>query len=197
METDALWSLVAEVRRRGLYGGQRDAWLLSTLARRPPAEIIHFQACVEYVVGEALTWNLWAAADLLFGGWCSDDVFCFFQQWLVGLGRRSFEAALCDPDALAEAPEVLRLSGRPRAAWPAEDRPQWQSLTFLAPRAYERATGAFDDCGDSFYAAARCLRDAAAERPAGFGPRGQRWSARDAAEARRRLPRLTSLFPLT
>lgn len=196
METDALWSLVADVRRRGLCGEPRDAWLLSALARLPPPEIVRFQACVEYVAGEALTWNLWAAADLIFGGWCSDDMFCYFQQWLIGFGRPFFEAALADPDVLADAPEVLRLSGRPRTAWPEHDRPQWKSLIFLAPQAYEEATGAFDDCGDSFYAAAQSLLDAAADRRIGFGPRGQRWSARDAAEATRRLPRLASLFPL-
>jgi len=197
METDALWSLVADVRRRGLCGEQRDAWLLGALARLPPPEIVRFQACVEYVVGEALTWNLWAAADLIFGGWCSDDMFCYFQQWLIGLGRSFFGAAVADPDVLADAPEVLRLAGRPRTAWSETDRPQWRSLTFLAPRAYEEVAGPFDDNGDSFYAAAQSLLDAAATRRTGFGPRGQRWSARDSAEAFRRLPRLTALFPLS
>jgi len=198
METDALWTLVTDSRRRGLRGEGRDAWLLDALARRPPQDIVRFQACLEHVIGEAFTWNLWAAADLIFGGWCSDDTFCSFQQWMVGLGRPVFEAAVTDPDVLAYAPEVLRLSSRPRGAWSEGEWPRWESLTFLAPQAYEGATGTFDDCGDSFYAAAQALLEAETSgdrvQP---GPRGQRWSVRDAAESVRRLPRLTSMFPLT
>jgi hypothetical protein len=197
METDAFWALIADCLRQGLSGDRRDVWLQGALTRLPPPEITRFQACLELVIGESFSWNLWAAADRIFGGWCSDDTFCYFQSWMVGLGRPVFEAAVSDPDVLAHVPEVLRLSGRPREAWPAGDVPRWETLTRLAPRAYESVTGAFDDCGDSFHTAARALLAAGtAAAPAAAIPGGRRWSVLDEAESARRLPRLTAMFPL-
>jgi hypothetical protein len=197
METDSFWTLIADCRRQGLSGDKRDAWLHDALTRLPAPEIIRFQACLEQVIGEAFTWNLWAAADLIFGGWCSDDTFCYFQRWIVGLGRPVFEAAVSDPDVLAYAPEVLRLSGRPREAWHSDDRPQWESLTSLAPRAYERVTGVPEDGGDSFHAAVQALLNAVpAVARVLTAPRGRRWSVLDESESARRLPRLTGMFPL-
>lgn len=164
----------------------------------PPPDVIAFQACLDSVTGEAFTWNLWAAADRILGGWCSDDAFCSFQQWMVSLGRPVFEAALTDADVLAYAPEVLRLSSLPRAAWPADAWPQWETLSHLAPAAYEQLTGTFDDCGDAFHAAARTLlaADSTTRTPPGLTPSGTRWSVLDEPESTRRLPRLTAMFPL-
>jgi hypothetical protein len=199
METDSFWTLIADCGRRRLSGEQRDAWLRDALFRLPPPDIIRFHACLDHVIGEAFSWNLWAAADRIFGGWCSDNGFCYFQRWMVGLGRPVFEAALCDADVLAHVPEVRWLAGRPRADWPKDAWPQWESLGYLAADAYEQRTGAFDDCGDSFYAAARALLDAAADPAAPappHAPPGLRWSVHDEAESARRLPRLTALFPL-
>ncbi|MDX6353589.1 MAG: hypothetical protein QOF98_492 [Streptomyces sp.] len=195
METDSFWTLIADCRRQGLSGDKRDAWLRDALLQLSPRDIIRFHACLDHVTGEAFSWNLWAAADRIFGGWCSDDSFCYFQRWMVGLGRPVFEAALSDADGLAYAPEVLRLSSRPRAAWPDDAWPQWESLAYLAPDAYEQLTGAFEDCGDAFYAAARALLDSVTPRPP-RSPTGQRWSVLDEPESARRLPRLTAMFPL-
>lgn len=195
MDTDPFWNLIAECRRQGLGGDKRDAWLRGALQQLAPEEIVHFQACLEHVTDQAFTWNLWAAADRVFGGWCSDDTFCYFQRWMVGLGRPVYEAAVHDADALAYAPEVLRLSGLPREAW-GEGWPEWESLSYLAPEAYETVTGTSDD-GDTFYRATTALLDA--DRPYRLRPAepsGSRWSVLDEPEAVKRLPRLSAMFPL-
>lgn len=201
MDTDSFWALVEDCRRQGLSGDKRDAWLRAALMSRPPEEIIRFQACLEFVGEDAFTWNLWAAADRIFGGWCSDDTFCSFQRWMVGLGRAVFEAAVADPDVLVYAPEVRRLSGRPRADWTADVWPAWETLDYLARDAYEQLLGASDDCGDAFFKAADALVEAAGSTrpfrpPHPPGPAGKRWSVLDEDEATRRLPRLSLMFPL-
>jgi hypothetical protein len=193
METDPFWTLMAHCRRQGLTGDERDAWLRDALLRLPPAAIVHFQACLDTVISEAFTWSLWAAADRIFGGWCSDDGFCYFQNWMVGLGRPVFEAAVSDPDALAYAPEVLRLSGRPRDNW-CDDAPQWPALQDLAPAVHGHLTAAPED---AFHTAVAALRAGDLRAPAPVtAPRGRRWSALDEPEAVRRLPRLSAMFPL-
>lgn len=205
MDTDSFWTLLEDSRRHGSGDGDRDAWLRQALARLPAEEIVGFQACLDHVTDEAFTWNLWAAADRIFGGWCSDSAFRAFQHWMMGLGRAVFEAAVHDPDVLAYAPDVFRLAGRPRAAWSAEGRPGWPALDRLGLEAYELATGPSGDFGDAFYAAVRAVQRAAGSAgqpgtlPAasgGRGPSGRRWTARDEEEAARRLPRLSVMFPL-
>lgn len=218
MNTDSFWALLEDSRRHGLGSDKRDAGLRDSLARRTGDEIVAFQAWLDELTDLALTWDLWAAADRIFGGWCSDDTFRSFQHWMMGLGRAVFEAAVNDPDVLAYAPEVLRLSGRPRAAWPAADRPAWPALDTVGLAAYELVTGPCEDFGDAFYAA---VRGARRHWPAPYGagcgglvpgggrgtgappvpadspdPSGRRWSALDEEEAARRLPRLSVLFPL-
>ncbi|WUH92792.1 DUF4240 domain-containing protein [Streptomyces sp. NBC_00433] len=207
MDTDSFWTLLGDSRRHGFGGDKRDAWLRHALARLPADEIVCFQARLDQMTDEAFTWNLWGAADRIFGGWCSDEAFRAFLHWAMGLGRAVFEAVVNDPDVLAYAPEVLRLAGRPRAGWPAEDRPGWPTLDTLGLEAYELATGPSDDFGDAFYAAVRATRRDAADAPGQAGapslvpvggrdPSGRRWTASDEEEAARRLPRLSVMFPL-
>lgn len=220
MDTDSFWTLLEDSRQHGFDGSRggsaggdgcgdgdgRVARLREQLARHPPAGIVGFQARLDQLTDAARTWDLWAAADRIFGGWCSDDAFRAFQHWVMGLGRAVFKVAVGDPDSLAYAPEVLRLSGRPRALWSPADRPAWPALDTVGLAAYELATGPSDDFGDSFYAAVRAAQRTTdvcpaawqhtAAGPADHDPQGDRWSARDEAEASRRLPRLSVMFPL-
>jgi hypothetical protein len=189
MDSEGFWTLIGDCKRQGLSGGKRDAWLGNALLGLPPGDVVAFQACLDRVIAETFSWNLWAAADRLFGGWCSDDTFCYFQRWMVGLGRPVFEAAVHDPDALAYVPGVQRLAGRPRETW-GEDAPQWPTLPDLAPAAHAELTGAPED---DFHAAVAALRSTALPPVV---PRGRRWSVLDAAESRTRLPRLSAMFPL-
>ncbi|WP_408647569.1 DUF4240 domain-containing protein [Streptomyces geranii] len=88
------------------------------------------------------------AVERIFGGWCSDDGFCYFGRGMVGLGRDTFSRAVADPDALADAPEVQCLLARPREL-SNDDWPEWEFLDCVAKEAYGFLAGV-DDCGDAF-----------------------------------------------
>ena len=45
------------------------------------------------------TWNLWGAGYVIAGG-MSDDSFHYFRSWIVGKGKKCFDAALSDPESL-------------------------------------------------------------------------------------------------
>ena len=66
-----------------------------------PEEIISFEVAFHRYLNEAYTWDLWGAAYVIHGG-CSDDGFEYFRRWLVSRGRDVYEAALADPDSLAQ-----------------------------------------------------------------------------------------------
>jgi Protein of unknown function (DUF4240) len=55
----------------------------------------------------AYRWDVWGAAYVYAGG-CSDDSFMDFRAGLIGLGQAAYEAALADPDSLAD--QTPRLS---------------------------------------------------------------------------------------
>ncbi|MFJ9560205.1 DUF4240 domain-containing protein [Streptomyces fuscichromogenes] len=184
--SDSLWEFIEECRRQGPGPDERLALLRGELSRRSLPEVVQFQVRLDGATHEASTWDLWAAADRIFGGWCSDDGFCYFRLWMVGLGREAFSRAVAD------APEVRRLVGRPREMWN-DDWPGWESLDYVATEAYGVLTGVDDDCGDAFYEAVE------AEQGDGEGssrPLGRRWDVRREDEAARRLPRLSVMSPL-
>jgi Protein of unknown function (DUF4240) len=50
---------------------------------------------------QARTIDLWGAAYTINGG-ASDDGFYYFRCWLIGMGKDIYEAAVADPDSLAD-----------------------------------------------------------------------------------------------
>jgi hypothetical protein len=166
---------------------QRTEWLTAHLARQPLTEIIEFELHLAAQRKRVDTRLMWGAAWNIFQGWCSDDSFWYFQPWLVGLGRDSFEQIAADPDSLAETREIRRLAGRPRSGWADDEWPGWELLNYVALNAHERATGEADGL------------DAALEarglyRICDAFPEDERWDYDDVAQRRARLPRLTDLL---
>jgi hypothetical protein len=192
VDIESFWELIEECRRESRGRDERVTWLCDALSRKSIAEIVQFQTCLDEVTHEAFTWELWAAADRIFGGWCSDDGFCYFGLWMVGLGRGAFYRAVANPDSLADTPEVQCLVDRPRELWD-DDWPEWESLDYVAMEAYGLLTGADDECGDAFYAAVEAEQGG---RERGSGPRGERWDVRCEDEAAHKLPKLSTMFLL-
>ncbi|MFI2297332.1 DUF4240 domain-containing protein [Actinacidiphila glaucinigra] len=75
MDIDSFWTLIEACRQQALSQDDRLEWLRGELSQRSPAEIVEFQVCLDQVTADAFTWDLWAAAERIFGGWCSDDGF--------------------------------------------------------------------------------------------------------------------------
>lgn len=72
------------------------------LTASAPDVIASFDRGLARVFERSYSWALWGAAYLINGG-CSDDGFDYFRGWLVAQGRAVFEAALTNPDSLADA----------------------------------------------------------------------------------------------
>ena len=84
--------------------------------------------------------DLWRVANLANGG-ASHDGFYYFRLWLVGMGKQVFEAALADPDSLADVLD------------PAYDMYEAE-MYGAAPDAYEAALGLSFFEGRALYEAA-------------------------------------------
>jgi len=142
------------------------------LARRPPSEIVGAAQTLWDVMATSYRGELWGAAYQINGG-CSDDGFEYFRGWLLTQGRAAYEAAVGDPDSLADLPAVRAAAAADR------DDLECETALGIASDAYRAATGH--------------------ELPAGaFTIRYQRptfdWDFEDEAETRQRLPRLMQLL---
>jgi uncharacterized protein DUF4240 len=156
--------------------------LIHVLARLDPAEIVGFERTFDQVRARADRANLAQAAALIEPGYRDEDG---FRAGLVALGRVPFEAALRDPDSLAEHPLVREIAA-------AEDtrRLGREELIYAAGKAYSEATGRDEiTFFDLVAASAEELDDQPFEETTGEG-----WDRADEAEIRRRLPRLSALF---
>ncbi|MEQ1823701.1 MAG: DUF4240 domain-containing protein [Fimbriimonadaceae bacterium] len=74
--------------------------LEAELAKLPTAEKQSFADHFDECDARAYSWELWGAAYVIHGG-CSDDSFMDFRSTLICMGRAIFEAALADPESLA------------------------------------------------------------------------------------------------
>jgi hypothetical protein len=168
MDWKPFWKVIEESYRPD--GADRFEALKARLADLSDADLVAFQARFDELLDAANRIDLWGAAYLVNGG-CSDDGFHEFRAWLIGRGRHVYESALKHPDALADV-----LDGDPVDGF---------GLEVAAVRVYEERTGR-----DDFYD--RLDREEAANPPP--PPEGDDWDFEDAAEMRRRFPRLSRLY---
>lgn len=187
MEVGEFWGLIEHAVRRHPARGERAGWLQAQLSLRPVDEILDFEAHLDDASDRAMSWLMWGAAYRILGG-CSDDGFCYFRSWLMSLGRATFTRVVADPDALALVPAVRRLSGRQRRDWRAHEWPEWEELDFVASEAFEGVRGE----GANIYRAVEQHR----AHPRLDTLADEHWNFDDPAEMARRLPQLTTLFPL-
>jgi hypothetical protein len=190
MEMDSFWHLIEGSWRHTADPDERLEWLTTQLSQLPPAEMVDFQVWLDRLHRWAGSWQMWGAAYQLCDGLCSVDGFWYFQAWLVGLGRDAFERAVADPDALADVAQVRSLAGRGVDNWSEDEWPEWESLDYVAGRAYVLVTGEDEGFEEAIEARGH-------DSQLSPEPTGERWDFEDAAEVARRFPRLSEMFPLS
>jgi hypothetical protein len=158
--------------------------LFRLLIQLPAAEIADFDNTFEDLRAQAGTPEMVAAATLIEHGFLGDDSFDDFRAGLVALGRATFEAAVANPDSLADHPLVREIAAAPDPRWLGRE-----DVLFVASYAYAEVTGedpvTFFDFSESLREAPPPARDTAED---------EEWEVLDEAQTRQRLPRLSELF---
>jgi len=167
MDTDKFWRIVdaAKLESGGICQQQVEV-TVQKLSQLEPAEIVAFDELMVRLFKDAYRWDLWGAAYLINEG-CSDSGFYGFRAWLITQGRQVYEAALRDPDSLADHHDVLRL-----AEFEVLECEDFLSATDMA---YEKVTGQ--------------LPSFEYDRPRAV-LQGKTWEFDDDREMQRRYPRL-------
>jgi hypothetical protein len=126
MDLDGLWSLVREARTAPGGPSEHATELERLLRAKSPSEIEDFARIQGELMRDSYRWDLWGAAYVINQG-CSDDGFDYFRGWLLVQGRDVWDAALRDPETLAEIP----MGGDV----------QCEDALYVASKAYEESTG--------------------------------------------------------
>lgn len=172
MDSTELWDLIETARDEADDPTDADSvaeCLVRTLADRDPEVIEAFDVALAGLVAESYLTELWAAAYLINGG-ASDDGFDYFRGWLIAQGRDVFEAAVADPDSLADVAAV-------RGALADGEELECEAMLGVAWDAYSAATE--ED-----------LPDAGKQSLPELAPM---WDFDDEAAMREHLPRLAAL----
>jgi hypothetical protein len=130
MNVDRFWEMIELTHKASNGATRKQAELIvHMLSEHSEEEILQFDRIVMDLMDRAYQAELWDAADVIACG-CSDDGFDDFRDWLVAQGKRVYEAALLDPESLAEIVT-------PEKRWRVLDG----SLQYVGSEAYERKTG--------------------------------------------------------
>lgn len=103
MPADRFWELIDKTTAHASDPERQAEVLRQVLRQLTVAEIEAFERAFQQQQRRAYSWDLWGAAYIMNGG-ASDDGFEYFQRWLVSRGRKIFEAAIANPESLADLP---------------------------------------------------------------------------------------------
>ncbi len=167
MNQEQFWDIIAKACRSDPRRAEEwDQRLQAALEKLDSDEIIEWNRIFDRLAARAYTVDLWGAAYTINGG-ASDDGFYYFRCWLIGMGRDVYEAAVANPDSLADVVVA--------------DTDAEAEIYAAAHQAWMAVTGRSDT--DSYPA-----RNESAEL------RGEDWDFDDDGEVCRRLPRLAALY---
>jgi hypothetical protein len=172
MPAERFWGMIARAAKSGHDPDAHVKALRTALGELTLDEIISFEVAFRRYLNEAYTWDLWGAAGLIHGG-CSDDGFEYFRRWLVSRGHDVYEAALADPDSLAQ----LDVQPGPYGVW------QFEEIYYVALDVFNEKGGEGD------------VRDYSEPEAglAGPEPSGERFSE-DEGHLAQRYPKLWRRF---
>jgi hypothetical protein len=152
--------------------------LTERLTALPTGEILDFDHWWDLLHRESNDRTLWGAAYLINAG-CSDDGFCYFRDWLLLQGRAVYQAAVANPDWLANV-----VDPKHGGNFECECRPGWY--------AWFQATGTVRD--EAGYDALQSALEARHPKQPSGRDWGERWDFDDREQVRLRLPRLAALY---
>jgi hypothetical protein len=102
LDTLQFWSIIESGGSEALEHPERQLEeVRERLSGLPLEGLLDFHRLFNRLMDDAYIWDLWGAAYLINGG-CSDDGFAYFRSWLISRGRVTYEAAVRDPDSLAD-----------------------------------------------------------------------------------------------
>ena len=107
MNEDRFWKIIADCNLTEFDTEEWAAQLTAALRKLHPDEINEWNHTFDRLAANAYKIDLMAACCMINLG-AGDDGFYYFRCWLIGMGRSVYEAAVTDPDTLADVVDPRR-----------------------------------------------------------------------------------------
>jgi hypothetical protein len=133
MPAEKFWRIIERAAESAHDPDAQVKALRTALRELTLEEIISFEVAFRGYLNRAYTWDLWGTAYVIHGG-CSDDGFEYFRRWLVSRGRDVYEAALANPDSLAQ----LDVQPGPWGVW------EFEEIYYVAREVFKEKGGEGD-----------------------------------------------------
>ncbi len=102
MNENEFWSIIERaIKVSENDPEEKEEALTKEINKLTPTKIFEFAKLFDEKDSKAYSWNLWGAAYIINGG-CGDDSFMDFRASLICMGEKIYEAAINNPDTLAD-----------------------------------------------------------------------------------------------
>ncbi len=98
MTESRFWELLGKGRRRGAISAC-DCCMKRYLSKLSDEEVSDFGLMLYEKICDLNDWRIWGAGEVIMPQ-MSGDSFHYFRTWIVGAGKRAFDTARKNPDAL-------------------------------------------------------------------------------------------------
>lgn len=103
----SFWKIVEQAKTQaGNEIELRPESLEQILLQFDPVDILRFNSDYRKRLKDSYRQDLWDAATVIHGGFCSDDSFDYFCDFIISEGRDLYQAAHVNPDNL---PNIVRV----------------------------------------------------------------------------------------
>lgn len=134
MNEDEFWRIIDEsAAANPVASDEQFAWLEQRLQTYSTEDIVAFENILNRMKARAYTFPL-LMANFILQSYVSDDAFEDFRLWLIANGRQRFEAAMADPEMIADFCD---------AEGPVEEI-TGEGLLYVAEAAFQEAGGDAD-----------------------------------------------------
>lgn len=99
IDRDRFWDLIETSKpHSGTSSREHGARLRGLLSKLSPSQLADFHGVLQNLRAEAYTADLWNMATIVCFGYCGNDAFCDFRDWLILQGRAAFEDVTQNPE---------------------------------------------------------------------------------------------------
>ena len=96
---EVFWKIVEESFNNSSSLSSQESHLIRSIQKLSPEQIIGFRLRTDSLLYQTYNSEMWCAGYIMNGG-CSDDMFEYFRNWIISLGKEAYYKAKENPDSL-------------------------------------------------------------------------------------------------
>jgi hypothetical protein len=127
LNEDIYWNIIDKSLKNARDQSRQEQFLTKEIEKLTTSEIIGFRLRTDRLLYDTYNSKMWCAAYIMNGG-CSDDMFEYFRNWVISMGKEVYYKAKDNPDSLIEVTDGSEFY-------------EFESFWYVALNAFKNKTG--------------------------------------------------------